>query len=58
MKGEGRLINKWWDQNCTSPLMQAPASFSRAWSGIVAHTTFAHYPKNVIPVESFCNAIK
>ena len=58
MKGEGLRINMWWDQNCTDPLMQAPASFSRAWSGVVSHTTFVHYPKDVIHVENFYKAIK
>ena len=58
MKGEGLLINKWWSQNCTDPLMQATAPINHAWSGIGSHATFVHYPKNVIHVESFINVIK
>jgi hypothetical protein len=58
MKGESLLINTWWDQHCTDPLMQAPASISHAWSGIVSHATFVRYPKNVIHVEYFLKVIK
>jgi hypothetical protein len=58
MKDESLLINKWWDQNCADPLMQAPASISHAWSGIVSHAAFVRYPKNIVHVENFIKAVK
>jgi hypothetical protein len=53
MTNEGALINTWSNQNCTDPLMEAPSSLSHVWKGLVAHETFAHYPKNVIKVGNF-----
>lgn len=58
MTGESALINTWWNQNCTNQLMEAPASLSRAWSGMAAHAKFAHYPKNVIQLKYFIRGIK
>jgi hypothetical protein len=55
---ESMLINTWWNQNCTDPMMEAPAAASRVWSGIGSHANFAHYPKNVIHIENFHTVIK
>jgi len=53
MQGESALINTWWNQNCTDPMMEAPASIAHSFSGIGSHATFAHYPKNVLQVKDF-----
>jgi len=53
MEKETPPINKWWNQNCTDPMMEAPANVSHVWSGIRSHTEFAHYPKNVIRLQNF-----
>ena len=53
METETPSINKWWNQNCTGPMMEAPATVSHVWSGIRSHATFAHYPKNVIRLQNF-----
>jgi hypothetical protein len=56
MTNEGALINTWSNQNCTDPLMEAPSSLNKVWSGVLSHETFPHYPKNVINVENFFKA--
>lgn len=57
MTSESALINKWWNQNCTSVLMEAPASPNSVWSGIDSHEKFVHYPKNVIHLKDFFKVI-
>jgi hypothetical protein len=52
-KSETALINTWWNQNCTDPMMEAPASINHVWSGVGSHLNFAHYPKNVIVLRNF-----
>jgi hypothetical protein len=54
---ETTVLNAWWNQNCTAALMEAPASVSHVWSVLGSHTTFAHYPKNVIHLRSFLKVI-
>jgi hypothetical protein len=54
---ETGLINTWWNQNCTDPMMEAPAAVGHTWSGIVSHTSFTHYPKNVIHLANFSRRI-
>ena len=53
MDGESVLINTWWNQNCAGGSMEAPASLSRTWSGVLSHGTFTHYRKNVIKIRNF-----
>jgi hypothetical protein len=53
MDAETALLNKWWDQNCTQMWMEAPSSLNRAWSGMIGHERFTHYPKNVVRLENF-----
>lgn len=58
MESETAPINTWWNQNCTDPLMEAPASIRHVWSGIGSHATFAHNPKNVVQLKNFIKVIK
>jgi hypothetical protein len=53
MDGESTLLNTWWNQHCTDPLMEAPASASHVGSGIDSRATFTHHPKDVVHVEYF-----
>jgi hypothetical protein len=53
MEKETSPINKWWNQNCTDPMMEAPATVSHVWLGLRSHATFEHYPKNVIRLQNF-----
>jgi hypothetical protein len=57
MANESSLINTWWNHNCTSFMMEVPASANRIWSGVDAHETFVHYSKNVIDVANFSRVI-
>jgi hypothetical protein len=58
VKGETALINTWWNQNCTNPMMEVPASIGHVWSGIGSHATFVHYPKNTLHFEDVIKIIK
>jgi hypothetical protein len=57
-QGEGKLINTWWNQNCTDAVMEVPASVSRVWSGVGSHASFTHYPKDVIQLKNFFTVIR
>jgi hypothetical protein len=57
-KSESAHINKWWNQNCTDPMMEAPASISHVWSGVGSHLNFPHFPKNVIVEANYVKVIK
>jgi hypothetical protein len=53
IEAETPLINTWSNQNCTEPLMEAPAALSHTWSGFDSHDTFTHFPKNMIHIKDF-----
>ncbi|MGB8196331.1 MAG: hypothetical protein WCF25_04910 [Acidimicrobiales bacterium] len=53
MSAQSVLLNTWWDQHCTQMWMEAPASLNSAWSGIIGHERFTHFPKNVVVVRNF-----
>lgn len=57
MRGETKLINTWWNQNCTEALMEAPASAARVWSGVRSPATFTHYPKNILHLQDFVKVL-
>jgi hypothetical protein len=50
---ETTLLNTWWNQNCTAMFMEAPSSLNHAWSGLLGHANLAHYPRNVMNLETF-----
>jgi hypothetical protein len=55
---ETKVINTWWNQNCTGPMMDVPASVAHVWSGIGSHARFTHYPKNVLHLKDFSQLIR
>jgi hypothetical protein len=57
MESEAAQINTWWNQNCTDPMMEMPASFAHTWSGLASRATFTHYPKNVLHEKNFIKVI-
>ncbi len=57
MTDEGKLLNTWWDSNCSDPLMNVPASLSHDLTGLTSHERFTHYPKNVVKTQFFVSAL-
>lgn len=58
LASETPMINTWWNQNCTNPMMETPASVALLWSGLGSHARFTHYPKNVLHLEDFSTLIR
>ena len=58
MEKEAAQINTWWNQNCTDPMMEVPASFSPYWSGLASHATFSTTRRTSSDDKNFIKVIK